>query len=91
MSTVNSNQTEVSFVGREGRQGSTRGGGSGTRAGGRPRRKQKVVGNPMTMVEEEVINLISKTQELYTMVFNARQSTTVKDFFKDLGLAYDLE
>lgn len=39
-------------------------------------KKAKKPGNPLLLIEEEVINFISKTQFLYDMVFNARQCSS---------------
>lgn len=48
-------------------------------------KKKKKEGNPLQMAEEELVNLVSKTKEIYQMVFNARSSAGTTEFFKDLN------
>ena len=51
-------------------------------------KRKKAVGNPLEVVEELLINLVAKTQEIYEMVFTARQCKTKNEFFTDLAIKH---
>lgn len=83
---MNSDGTGVSYTGA----------GATSRQGGKPLRKstgkgkkKKKEGNPLTQAEEDLINLVSKTKEIYQMVFSARKSVSTQDFFRDLNNQYE--
>ena len=50
------------------------------------KKKAKKGSNPLFDAEADLITFISKTKEIYQMVFNARKSPNSVDFFTNLKL-----